>query len=159
MKSGKIVKFLIFAVVAYVVYKILKGYLDSKKEEFEAFDPSDYLYVTVPANTASGGPGLTPQPAGSTPSPSPKAFGVSTDLLPTEGPKKDDFSEFAPKNPLAEKNFLEASKMIGLDTIGGSLKNPNMSLRADPPIAKSDDVSPWLNSTFMADPLRKKLDC
>ncbi len=156
---GKIVKILLAVAALYIVYRIWKAYRDSKAaEEFEAFDARDYLYSTLPAKDMTTGPGVTPMPT-TTPSPLPKAIGLSTDLLPAAKPKLDDFSEYAPKDALSEQNFLSAEKMIGLDTINGSLKNPNYSLRADPAIKKNDEISPWSVSTFTADPLRKKLDC
>lgn len=157
---GKLIKMLIAVVALYIVYRIYKAYKESRAaKEFEAWDARDYMYSTIPAKDMSNGPGVTPMPSSSTPSPLPKAIGLSTDLLPAAKPRLDDFSEYAPKDALAEQNFLSAEKMIGIDTINGSLKNPNYSLRADPAIKKNDEISPWSVSTFTADPLRKKLDC
>lgn len=85
---------------------------------------------------------------------------VSTDLLPR--PDADEtaqkFAEFAPRNPMSEQNFLQASKLISADSIGASLKNPSYQLRRDPPLKRSD-AGPWSQSTYESDPLRKPLDC
>lgn len=156
---GKLIKIVLAVAVLYIIYRVWSARKAAVSEGFETWDPRDYLYATLPAKDMSSGPGVTPMPSSATPSPLPKAIGLSTDLLPVAKPKLDDFSEFAPKNALSEQNFLSAEKMIGLDTINGSLKNPNYSLRADPVIKKNDEISPWSVSTFDSDPLRKKLDC
>lgn len=85
---------------------------------------------------------------------------VSTDLLPRPDANEtaQKFSEFAPRNPLSEQNFLEASKLISADSIGASLKNPSYQLRRDPPLKRAD-AGPWMQSTIESDPLRKPLDC
>jgi hypothetical protein len=155
--TQKIIRVVLAVAILCVIWNIYTGWKQGK-ENFESWDARDYLYETLPPNPAGAGPGMTPQPSGAEPK-VPQAFGVSTDLLPTRGPKTDDWSEFAPRDALNQKNFLEASQLIGQNTVTGSLKNPNMSLRADPPIKRDDQLSPWLMSTFDADPLRKKLDC
>jgi len=157
--TQKIVRIVLIIAVLCVAWNVYSGWKKGRAEAFESWDPRDYLYETLPAGPSNSGPGITPQPSGAEPA-LPKAIGVSTDLLPTTGPvQSDDWSQFAPKDALASKNYLEAAQLIGQNTISGSLKNPNMSLRADPPIKKDDSLSPWLVSTFDADPLRKKLDC
>jgi hypothetical protein len=47
-------------------------------------------------------------------------------------------------------DLLQAGSLIGLDTIGQTLKNPNLQLRSDPIIVKQN-VGPWNNSTYEAD--------
>lgn len=82
---------------------------------------------------------------------------TSVDLLPKPTSGSTDFGEFAPKD-LGSQNFLDASKFIGVDTQGSSLRNANYSLRRDPPIPRSD-IGPWAQSTIEADLYRKTLDC
>jgi len=156
--TQSIIRIVLAIAVLCVVYNIWKGWKGGRSEGFESWDPRDYLYETLPAGPANAGPGITPQPSGMEPK-VPQAIGVSTDLLPTTAPQMDDWSEFAPKDALASKNYLTAAQLIGQNTIAGSLKNPNYSLRADPPIKKDDKLSPWLVSSYQADPLRKPLDC
>jgi hypothetical protein len=72
------------------------------------------------------------------------------DLLP-----KDQNSEWSKLNPISNSNpmipdLLQAGSLIGLDTIGQTLKNANLQLRSDPVIVKQN-VGPWNNSTYEAD--------
>ena len=80
-----------------------------------------------------------------------------SDLLPT-----DQNSQWASLNPVNQGNpitpdLLQAGYHIGLDTIGQSLKNPNLQLRSDPYIPKSV-VGPWNQSTYEPDLLRVPLE-
>jgi len=79
------------------------------------------------------------------------------DLLPS-----DPNSQWAQVNPtgagdIAGKNFLSAGALIGINTIGQSLRNANLQLRAEPPCPQVS-VSPWLNSTIEPDLIRKPLE-
>lgn len=47
-------------------------------------------------------------------------------------------------------DLLQAGNLIGLDTIGQTMKNANLQLRSDPIIVKQD-VGPWNQSTYEAD--------
>jgi hypothetical protein len=47
-------------------------------------------------------------------------------------------------------DLLQAGSLIGLDTIGQTLKNANLQLRSDPVIVKQN-VGPWNNSTYEPD--------
>ena len=51
---------------------------------------------------------------------------------------------------ILNNELLIAGHHIGLDTIGQSLKNPNLQLRSDPIIPKQD-VGPWNQSTYEPD--------
>ena len=73
-----------------------------------------------------------------------------SDLLP-----KDSNSQWASLNPIgngqvAMPDLLQAGQHIGLDTIGQTLKNPNLQLRSDP-IVEKKDVGPWNMSTYEPD--------
>ena len=73
-----------------------------------------------------------------------------SDLLP-----QDKNSQWAALNPINNGNpiipdLLQAGNLIGLDTIGQTLKNANLQLRSDPVISKMN-VGPWNNSTYEAD--------
>lgn len=162
MKMNTSVKIVLAIAIVFVLYKILKSY-QKTEEAFEMWSPTSSEFSQVPIDASITGDRMTPQPAGSTPKPLPQGWGmkppsVSTDLLPRND-ANPDFSLFAPKNPLDESNFLEASKLIGVDTVQSSLKNPNYSLRRDPIIEKKDNVGPFLNSTIQSDLLRRPLDC
>lgn len=47
-------------------------------------------------------------------------------------------------------SLLDAGYMIGLDTIGSTLKNPNLQIRSEPIIPKVT-VSPWNQSSYEND--------
>ena len=74
---------------------------------------------------------------------------------PAELLPKDQNSEWSKLNPISNSNpmipdLLQAGSLIGLDTIGQTLKNANLQLRSDPVIVKQN-VGPWNNSTYEAD--------
>ena len=82
---------------------------------------------------------------------------VSADLLPkpsTHAPAS--FGEFAP-SALRGQSFIDASKFVGVNTQGSSLRNANRDLRSAPVIPKQA-VGPWSQSTIEADLLRKPLE-
>ena len=63
-----------------------------------------------------------------------------------------------PRNGLQGKNFLTAENHLGINTVGGSLRNANQQLRSDPQIPMSNNVGPWLNSTIEPDNMRRSLE-
>jgi len=82
-----------------------------------------------------------------------------SDLLP-----KDQNSQWAALNPNAMTqgsvllpDLLQAGYHIGLDTIGQTLRNPNLQLRSDPLISKQD-IGPWNLSTIEPDVGRVPLE-
>jgi hypothetical protein len=94
---------------------------------------------SVPSSTASNPGNYVAQPVAN-----------PGDLLP-----KDQNSEWSKLNPISNSNpmipdLLQAGSLIGLDTIGQTLKNANLQLRSDPVIVKQN-VGPWNNSTYEAD--------
>ncbi len=87
------------------------------------------------------------------------------DLLPEgEAEKITDFNEGVPEvgeGILKGVNFLDAGFHVGVNTVGQSLRNANLNLRAEPPNPRTQ-VSPWMNSTIDIDLARKPLadgDC
>ena len=79
-----------------------------------------------------------------------------SDLLP-----KDVNSQWSTLNPVNQgvttPDLLQAGYHIGLDTIGQTLKNPNLQLRSDPIIPKKD-IGPWNQSTYEPDLMRVQLE-
>ena len=82
---------------------------------------------------------------------------VSSDLLPktNEVVQSNDFA-FAP-NKDVKLLIKPTQSLIGVNTQGGSLRNPNLDIRSAPAIDKKD-VSPWLNSTIGPDLYRRPLE-
>jgi hypothetical protein len=93
--------------------------------------------------------------------PAPQVAGTGYALQPVANPSdllpKDQNSQWSALNPSAMNkgdilmpDLLQAGYHIGLDTIGQTLRNPNLQLRSDPVISKAD-VGPWNNSTIEPD--------
>jgi hypothetical protein len=82
------------------------------------------------------------------------------DLLPEgEASAIQNFSESVPnagEGILKGVNFLDAGFHIGVNTVGQSLRNANLNLRAEPPNPRMQ-VSPWMNTTIDGDLMRKPL--
>jgi len=142
-----IIKIAIAVVVAFVIWKIVH----KKSEHFADFD----AYTMANTEETLKPMVLTTQVPVQVSTTSPLA--LSSSLLPKPEAKATAFGEFAPKD-LGDAQFLDASKFIGVDTQGSSLRNASRDLRREPPIAKAD-VGIWNASTIQADPWRKSLDC
>jgi hypothetical protein len=82
-------------------------------------------------------------------------------MNPAELLPHDVNSQWAAVNPAAGdlqgKNFLSAGALVGVNTIGQSLRNANYQLRAEPPNPQMN-VSPWLQSTIEPDLSRRPLE-
>ena len=82
------------------------------------------------------------------------------DLLPEgEAAAIQNFSETVPnagEGILKGVNFLDAGFHVGVNTVGQSLRNANLNLRAEPPNPRMQ-VSPWMNTTIDVDLMRKPL--
>jgi hypothetical protein len=86
-----------------------------------------------------------------------KEVNSPTELLP-----RDENSQWASINPSSQNapntpDLLTAGFHIGYDTVGQTMKNPNLQLRSDPIITKSD-VGPWNQSTVEPDLIRLPLE-
>ena len=79
-----------------------------------------------------------------------------SDLLPT-----DVNSQWSTLNPINQgvttPDLLQAGYHMGLDSIGQTLKNPNLQLRSDPIIPKKE-IGPWNQSTYEPDLMRVPLE-
>ena len=101
----------------------------------------------------------------------PAAFGSSQgpagcyprdQLTPGELLPKDQNSVWAQQNPMGTgslkgKNFLSAGSLIGVNTVGQSLRNANYQLRSEPPNPQVA-VSVFNNSTIEPDTNRRDLE-
>jgi hypothetical protein len=80
--------------------------------------------------------------------------GLSSSLLPREMAYQEDYGQFAPDDILKGQNFLDPRSQVGWpETIGGSLRNANQQLRADPPNPKKGYI--WQNSTIVPDIMQR----
>ena len=83
-------------------------------------------------------------------------------LTPSELLPKDKNSVWAQQNPMGNgslkgKNFLSAGALIGVNTVGQSLRNANWDLRSEPPNPQ-EPVSVFNNSTIEPDTNRRPLE-
>ena len=138
---------------------------NSNVEEMEDNNMSAMTPNAMPAannNVAEGFENLAPSPmpfaAAEKPANCyPKAQLGAAELLPN-----DPNSKWAQVNPMGAgdisgKNFLNAGALIGVNTVGSSLRNASWDLRSEPPNPQVS-VSPWLNSTIEPDVLRRPLE-
>ena len=108
------------------------------------------IYSNVPAGSMTSTYGLTPTGR-------PGATYDPAELLP-----KDLNSQWAQLNPAGNADFknvnlLKAGYLIGIDTIGSTLRNANLQERSEPP-NPTTSVSPWLNTTIEPDLMRLPLE-
>jgi len=83
-------------------------------------------------------------------------------LTPSELLPKDPNSVWAQQNPMGTgslkgKNFLSAGALIGVNTVGQSLRNANYQLRSEPPNPQVP-VSVFYNSTIEPDTNRRDME-
>ena len=112
-------------------------------------DSSVYNQLDSVSASASSAIGLPPNCSG-------QANINPSDLLP-----KDNNSSWNMK-PMGSGDFLgvnllNAGYLIGVDTIGSSLRNANLQVRSEPPNPQLQ-VSPWMNTTIEPDPFRAPLE-
>jgi hypothetical protein len=117
-----------------------------------------------------GGNGSVPQPLGQTDNYG-GAYGVKTSTYGAQGVKteepsvllpNDSNSQWASLNPqgggmLKNINLLQAGSLVGINTIGSSLRNANLQLRSEPPNPQGN-VGPWNHSTIEPDFVRLPLE-
>lgn len=75
---------------------------------------------------------------------------------------KDVNSEWSQINPrgsgqLQNINLLSAGALIGINTVGSTLRNPNLQLRSEPANPQNYN-GPWMNSTIQPDLMRVPLE-
>jgi hypothetical protein len=141
----------------------------SNPESFKNKDEKDSFMDGPKKNTASfankegfanlediTGPadfGATPNPNGCYP---------RDQLTPGELLPKDGNSTWAQQNPMGTgslkgKNFLSAGALVGVNTVGQSLRNANQQLRSEPPNPQVP-VSVFFNSTIEPDTNRRDME-
>lgn len=84
--------------------------------------------------------------------------GISTSLLPNpSNGQLEGFSDCDVTNALATQVLLTPGGLAGTNTVGGSLRNSNQSIRSDPPNPVLA-VGPWNLSTIYPDLTRRPLE-
>jgi hypothetical protein len=135
--------------------------MKAKKEMFQGAN-GDMMLPSANANIAAmegfQNPASTPFPDAAQPANCyPKNQLAPQELLPA-----DPASKWAAVNPegagdISGKNFLSAGALIGVNTIGQSLRNANQQLRSEPPCPQGQ-VSIWNQSTIEPDLQRRPLE-
>jgi hypothetical protein len=108
------------------------------------------MYSNVPAGCTTNTHGLSP------------VARANANYDPSELLPKDINSQWAQLNPAGNADFknvnlLKAGHLIGIDTVGSSLRNANLQERSEPP-NPTTSVSPWLNTTIEPDLMRLPLE-
>jgi len=111
---------------------------------------SNEVFADVPNGTTTNTHGLSP------------VARANANYDPSELLPKDVNSQWAQLNPAGSADFknvnlLKAGHLIGIDTVGSSLRNANLQERSEPPNPTSS-VSPWLNTTIEPDLMRLPLE-
>ena len=108
------------------------------------------VFSNVPNGSTTSTYGLSPVPR------------ANPQYDPSELLPKDINSQWAQLNPAGSADFknvnlLKAGSLIGIDTIGSTLRNANLQERSEPP-NPTTSVSPWLNTTIEPDLMRLPLE-
>ena len=99
------------------------------------------------------------------------AYGLRTSTYGAQGVKteepsvllpNDSNSQWASLNPqgggmLKNINLLQAGSLVGINTIGSTLRNANLQLRSEPPNPQVN-VGPWNHSTIEPDFVQRPLE-
>jgi hypothetical protein len=136
---------IIFLILAWALF----SYSGSKYMVYDQMHDGS----TGPAKAAA--PTVTaPEASHSVTSSAPSGYATQPVANPADLLPKDSNSKWAALNPTSMNSgdilmpdLLQAGYHIGLDTIGQTLRNPNLQLRSDPIITKSD-IGPWNQSTI-----------
>ena len=130
-----------------------KGKEEEKKVDVKKADAKKEGFADVSAYEGPAGFGSAEPPAGCYP---------RDQLTPSELLPKDMNSIWAEQNPMGPgslkgKNFLSAGALIGVNTVGQSLRNANLQVRSEPPNPQVP-VSIFLQSTISPDISHRPLE-
>jgi hypothetical protein len=118
--------------------------------------------MTPGAEVTEGFESLNPSPMPFPAAEKPANCYPKNQLAPQELLPSDPNSKWAQVNPqsagdIAGKNFLNAGSLIGVNTVGQSLRNASWDLRSEVPNPQVQ-VSPWSQSTISPDLARRPLE-
>jgi hypothetical protein len=142
----------VLAVVVIATAYLQPGVFGGRREGFQATLSTASNYSVQPGGNSMPGPTRetavkTAPEVAPTPTSGPADFGNAEQpagcyprdqLTPSELLPKDANSIWAQQNPMGTgslkgKNFLSAGALIGVNTVGQSLRNANYQLRSEPP--------------------------
>jgi len=129
-----------------VIYKDTMTTLNPSPLNDESVDNGNYASINEPTQTSSNVATMGNEQVNTNPS----------DLLPKN--TNNEWSSMTPvTNDLKNINLLNAGANYGINTVGSSLRNPNLQIRSEPSIPKTN-VGPWNNTTIESDPYRRNLE-
>jgi len=171
-----VVGFIVVVGVVVLALMYLQPNLFTKKEGFQGTLSAASNYTASAGQNAingrvreqevKGNPDVVPNapsgPADFGNSEAPSGCYPRDQLTPSELLPKDANSVWAEQNPMGTgslkgKNFLSAGALIGVNTVGQSLRNANYQLRSEPPNPQVP-VSVFQNSTIEPDVNRRSLE-
>lgn len=166
LTKSRVLFLALFAVVGYLAYLFVYDYpsmaavLPSAVEPMTSGDLGSGLApASVTAPTTIEPPTSAALPATATASlPNgykPLSTVSAADLLPLDA--NDRWSKENNLSGLKMPDLMSAEFMTGIDTIGQSLKHPNLQVRADPPIPRLSG-NLWNNSDVDSDYVKAELD-
>ena len=163
-KNGKwilliiIVLFVIWVLMSYssskgMVMDNMDDYSSNGRKQMQQMGGPPQMVAAAPPNLLE-----TSELSNAGPGPSSNGYALQQVANPADLLPQDANSQWTALNPTIMNNsgapippdLLQAANLIGLDTIGQTLKNANLQLRSDPVIVKQN-VGPWNNSTYEAD--------
>jgi hypothetical protein len=150
----RIIILIVFLILAWALYNYAgsKSMVLDRMSDGSATAPSTGAVASASATSAPA-----PSAGGAAPLSAPNGYSQKAVANPSDLLPNDVNSQWASLNPnsmnqgdILMPDLLQAGYHIGLDTIGQSLRNPNLQLRSDPVIPKSD-IGPWNQSTIEPD--------
>jgi hypothetical protein len=139
-------KTLLFIAIAAVIVWMMFGSQQQAKKSMYTVDNGGYAPSNLEGTNIDLGNSCAQN----------SGVGLASSLLPREVASQEDFGDFAPDDILQGQNFLDPRQQIGFpETLGGTLRNANQQIRADPPNPKQAFV--WNNSTIVPDLMQRKI--
>ena len=139
-------------------------YEQYENEKASYVEPTNIANNSAPARAevVEGFDTLTPAPVPLKDAEKPANCYPKDQINPQELLPNDPNSKWAQVNPMGQgdiagKNYLSAGALIGVNTIGQSMRNANYQLRSDPPNPQVK-VSIWNQSTIEPDINRRALE-
>lgn len=178
---------LVLFILAYLIYDYFKNrsveeefedfeYVDGNNDDEHEYDEPELIKEEIKQKATQQVP---PKPMVQKTESSPRPVPVVTNNTAKVEHPKDCFpkdkltpeellpmdaanSEWAQVNPTGQgnvknQNFLTSGYHMGINSIGSTLRNPNLQLRSEPPNPR-EKVGPWMQSTIDPDLNRKPLE-
>jgi hypothetical protein len=150
--TQRVIVLIIFIVIAWA----LLSYSGSKGSVHDLMS-TGHSDASAPASESLPSSPSSPSSPSGPSTPAGKGYALQPVANPADLLPQDQNSQWSALNPNAMNkgdilmpDLLQAGYHIGLDTIGQTLRNPNLQLRSDPLIPKSD-IGPWNQSTIEPD--------